>query len=257
MAILPEPVVETVKSMLQGKTASIKGGATTVIILKRPVASLRRMGYTNRNGTNRLASAAVLALSISWVDRGPAVEMIDLPATAPIAKAHRTSAAVDARAKMTVYVELIPGTKLGEVVNLGVFGQLVPGMTCPEAAAILGARGQYAESCTFELPSGGIYVAYEPSSSSGGTFHRRTLYAYPNEKHRPTDRIRTKHLEPYLVWTAAPGVILELIVTESGDNHRAWVLVEGDSVRSINWWSPASLRAPGAPFRSTAGRSAR
>jgi hypothetical protein len=123
----------------------------------------------------------------------------------------------------------------------------VPGMTCQEAAAVLGIRGQYVDSCIFDLPSAGLYVAYEPSSSSlAGTYHRRTLYAYPNEKHDDAERIISSHLKPYRA-LAAPGVILELIVAESGDNHRAWLLVDGDSVLSINWWAPASRRGPNEP----------
>jgi hypothetical protein len=198
------------------------------------------------NRVKRLPSTAVLALGIGCASPEPARETAVLPATGLIARAERVSPPLNSKAGKTVYVELTPGTRLGEVLNLTLFGSLVPGMTCQEAAVLLGVSGRYGDSCTFDQPSARVYVAYEPSSSLGTTFHRRTLYGYPNEEHDDAERIISSHLEPYRA-VAAPGVILELIVAESGDNHRAWVLVDGESVRSVNWWTPSSRRGPGEP----------
>jgi len=150
------------------------------------------------------------------------------------------------RAGKTVSIHLAEGTKLRDVLDLKLFDPLVPGITCKEASITLGVSGQYVESCTFELASAQIYVAYESGGSSLGTFHRRTLYAYPRPPNNDANTIVSKYLQPYRA-VAAPGVVLELIVAEHGDNERAWVLVDGDFVKSINWWSPASRRPPDRP----------
>lgn len=131
------------------------------------------------NRIKRLPTTAVLALAIGCANPEPARETAVLPATGLIARAERVSPPLNSEAGKTVSVDLTPGTRLGEVLNLSLFGTLVPGMTCQEAAASLGVGGRYVGSCTFDLPSGRVYVAYESSSSLGGTFHRRTLYGIP------------------------------------------------------------------------------
>ena len=186
-------------------------------------------------------AVATAALALSCSRPEPAVGQVALPATGVVARAERVSPPLNAQAGKTVFVALKPGAKLRDVLDLSIFGPLLPGMTCPEAATALSVSTT--ASCSFELPAARVDVAYEPSSSGGGTFHRRTLYAYPKAVHSAADQLLSSPLAPYRS-EASPGIVLELIVAEHGDHQRAWVLVDGPTVRSVNWWTPASRRGP-------------
>src|SRR5262245_55241641 len=128
----------------------------------------------------RFTVVALLALCMGCAGPEAAIETeVVLPATGVVARATHMSRPLNAEAGKTVFVVLTAGTKLRDVLDLRLFGSLAPGMTCEEAAGVLGVVGRYADSCVFDLPSARVHVAHESSSSFGETSHRRTLYAYP------------------------------------------------------------------------------
>lgn len=150
------------------------------------------------------------------------------------------------KAKRTFFIEAASGMPLGKLVDLSLFGEFRPAMTIEQAAARFGPPVRIlnqsdATYSVYESKSARIEVADQLQGSSCGTYHRRTLYAYPKQPSHGCSLNSAKLFHASINTHIPESDSIEVGVAEAGKGQRVWVLVHDGCIEALNWWAPPSL----------------
>jgi len=133
-------------------------------------------------------------------------------------------------------VKLVDGVKLGDVVDMSVFGQFEPDVPITEVQAKHGKpesertdhRGRF---YTYNSPKAKVEIAHEQSSSGVGdaTWTKWAVYAYPAET--TASKLFHEALLKQLA-TVRPG---QLLVMTKG-RERLLAKLQGDKIEELRWF---------------------
>jgi hypothetical protein len=140
-----------------------------------------------------------------------------------------------------------PDEQLGQLVNLSLFGDFVPGITPAQAEQRYGtplqrlvdAHDRPYQYLRYRMPKAYVDVGYEPSESSCATYHRRSLYATPLSGPWPIADVLSPTLASRI---RLPNGTTQISV--SGHGERAWLLLVDGQVIVINWLRDGQASPP-------------
>lgn len=144
------------------------------------------------------------------------------------------------KVKRTFFIQAASGVPLDKLVDLSIFGEFRPAMTIEQAAARFGSPVRIsnqsdAKFSIYELKSARIEVADQLQGSSCGTYHRRTLYAYPKQPSNGCSLSSAKLFHVSLNAHIPESDSIEVGVAEAGNGQRVWVLVHDGCIEALNW----------------------
>ena len=144
-----------------------------------------------------------------------------------------------------LYIEAASGVPLSKLVRLTLFGSFRPGSTIDQTRTRFGepvqTRSERGDvTLVYDTPAARIEVKDDLSGSGCGTYHRRTVYAYPKQSAEGCSAKASDLFDSSVNGRIPDMGSIEIGMAEAGGGDRVWALVKDKCVQSLNWWTPSS-----------------